>query len=87
MGDYSEWLAYEKQHANDARSHHKEREVNLSGEVFSIPGSISYFGSNDSDEGRGSSEACSAAYGGLSHNASIDRSRKFISSKVPVARK
>jgi hypothetical protein len=62
VGDYSEWLTYEKQHAKDARSHHKECEVNLSGEVSSIPGSISYSGGYDSDEGKGSSEACSAAY-------------------------
>jgi hypothetical protein len=49
VGDYSEGLTYEKQHANDTRSHHKECEVNLSGEVFSIPGSISYSGGFDSD--------------------------------------
>jgi hypothetical protein len=69
------------------RSHHKKCEVNLSGEVFSIPCFINHSGGCDSDEGKGSSEACSAAYGGLSHKASIDHSRKFISSKVPVAHK
>ncbi len=43
--------------------------------------------SYDSYEGKGGSEGCSAAYEGLYHKASIDRSRKFNSSKVPFARK
>jgi hypothetical protein len=42
VGNYSEWLTFEKQHTNDTRTHHKQREVNLSGEVISIPGSINY---------------------------------------------
>jgi hypothetical protein len=87
VGDYSEWLTHEKQQANGTGSHKKDCEVDQHGKVSSIPGSISYSGGYDSYEGKGSSEGCSAAYGGLSNKASIDRSRKFNSSKVPVARK
>ncbi len=80
VGDYSQWLTYEKLHANSSKSHHKDYEVDQRGKEFSIPGSISYSGGF-----KGSSEGCSAAYQGLSHKTSIDRSRKFISVKVPVA--
>ncbi len=89
VGDYSEWLTLEKQHAHDTRTHCKQWEENLSGEVISIPGSISHSRSNggfDSDEGKGSSKACSAANGGLNHKAT-DHSRKFSTNKNPVARK
>jgi hypothetical protein len=85
--DYSEWLTYEKQHANGTGSHKKDCEVDQHGKVSSIPGYIIISGGCDSYEGKGSSEGCFAAYGGLSHKASNDRSRKFNSSKVPVARK
>ncbi len=87
VGDYSQWLTYEKLHANHSRSHHKDYEVDQCGKEFSILGSISYSGGFDSDEGKGSSEGCSTAYQGLSHKISIDRSWKFISAKVPVAHK
>jgi hypothetical protein len=87
VGDYSQWLTYKKLHTNSSRSHHKDYELDQWGKEFSIPGSISYSGGFDSDEGKGSSEGCSAAYQGLSHKTSIDRSWKFISIKVPVAHK
>jgi hypothetical protein len=64
VGDYSQWLTYEKLHANCSRSHHKDYEVDQCGKEFSIPGSISYSGDFDSDEGKGSREGCSAAYQG-----------------------
>ena len=70
--DYSQWLTYEKLHANSSRSHQKDFEVDQCGKEFSIPGSISYSGSFDSDEGKGTSEGCSAAYQCLTHKTSID---------------
>jgi hypothetical protein len=89
LDDYSEWLTFEKQHANDTRTHQKQSEINLSGELISIPGSISDSRSNggfDSDEGKASSEACSAANGGLTHKT-IDCSTKFRTIEAPVAHK
>jgi hypothetical protein len=87
VGDYSKCLTYEKQHTKGTGSHKKDCAINQHGKVSIFPGSISYSGGYDSYEGKGSSEGCSAAYGGLSHKASIDCSRKFNSSKVPVTRK